>query len=135
VTTYFESNKNIAIKFISDWGTTTDVSYDNVEFDLKGRTDEWVRISVTPILSAQTSLGKKGDRKYQRNGLINIQVFTPLGENTGLAVVLSQQALEIFEGESFDGVTCNNGDITTIGRNEGWYQTNVSIDYNFIERK
>ena len=135
MTTQIDASNAIAKRLISSWGATTPIATENDNFDTEGQDAPWIKLSVNPISSQQHTLGSKSNRKFERIGIINIQVFVEAGTNIETCTLLSQQALAIFEGEEFDSVVCQVGLIQTIGREEKWFQMNVSIDYNFIETK
>ena len=135
MTTSVEALSAVYTRFRTLWGIRTDIATVNVKFDTENRDLEWVRLSVTPSQNYQQTLGGKGTRKFQRTGIITVQIFVPIQTNILVSTSLSDEVLSIFEGEKFNGVVCNNSNVTPIGRDGKWYQTNVNIDYNFIETK
>ena len=135
MTSQVEAVNAITKRFIVEWDNTTPIAYDNVSYDSEGSDASWVRLSITPIKNSQHTIGTKRTRKFERTGIVNIQVFILEGTNTLEAITLADKALNIYEGEQFEGVVCEVGDVVVIGRSGKWYQTNVAIDYNFIETK
>ena len=56
----------------------------------------WVRISVIFNEGGQTSLGVKGNRRFQKSGFVNVQVFTPVNKGTDQNDVLSHIVILIW---------------------------------------
>lgn len=122
-------------RFITQWADETPVAYDNDEFDTPSADVEWARFNIQFNVGFQESFGNTGNRKFRRAGLIFIQVFTP--ENTGSfrGTELARRALNIFDGERLGDIWFVNGVIRSAGNINGWFQTNVSIEFRYDEVK
>lgn len=92
----------------------------------------WVRISVIFNEGGQTSLGVKGNRRFQKSGFVNVQVFTPVNKGTDQNDDMAQNILAFLDGESMGhGLWLYDGSIKTIGDKDDYYQQNVVIEFNF----
>jgi hypothetical protein len=79
--------------------------------------------------------------RYERFGIVFVQVFTALGVGPAPADVLSRKAMDILEGRDFgratnDVLSLGAATQTDIGNNDaGHWQVNVSIPFTFAEYK
>ena len=134
MTTLNNARESIQDKFIVDWADKTAFTFE--EEELNPPNDEaWARLTVKNTESAQETLGPKKRRKYQRSGIIYIQVFTKARNGTLEGDELSTAARDIFEGEEFSGIIANNGLIGEPGGNTKWLMRLVSIDFLYYETK
>lgn len=92
----------------------------------------WVRISVIFNDGAQTSLGEKGNRRFQKSGFVTVQVFTPVNKGTDQNDEMASSILTFLDGESMGSeLWLYNGRINTIGDKDDYYQQNVVVEFNF----
>lgn len=121
---------DIESRFETNWGSTTDISWDNVEYE-PSEDSSWVEFTILDGESNQVSLG---DSPLHRNvGVININIYAPLDTGTGSARALADQAATIFRSVQFSNILCRSPSITRIGnvkRESGsWYQYNVTVPF------
>lgn len=137
MTTLNEASEAVLARFVSQWGSTTPYAFTNEEArDLDGGESAWAWVNVAEVGGGQETLGKKGDRKYERVAEVRIQVFTPIGEGTQEGEQLASQARGIYEGERFSGLYFNDGRVTYVGPSEEkWDQNNAVIEFRFYETK
>ena len=132
------SDARIAIyeKFLTAWGATTPIAADSQHFN-PPTNDEFVRLSVRHTVSTQESLGGVGTRKYDRQGLVIVQIFAPLNKGPKAADLLAEQARAVFEGTRIPALDLrfNNTQIQEIGPLDGWYQVNVQTEFAYSEVK
>ena len=122
--------------FVTDWGATSPLTFDNEAYTPVEGT-AFVRLAVRHDLGEQESLGGVGRRKFDRAGLVFVQCFAPLDNGRATADNLASTARAVFEGKTltpenirFYGVT-----IREIGVSDGWYQINVEAPFNYTETK
>lgn len=128
-----DARNHIYTRFIAQWADRTPFQLDNEKFEIPS-TGPWVRLVVRNTLGEQDTLGRAGNRKFLRNGLIAAQVFTEASTGTAQGDTLAEAVRDIFEGESFNGILANNGTITELDQQDGrWYQHNVSVAF-FVEQ-
>jgi len=112
------------------------VEFDGVDAqDSRPPTKPWARFSIQSTVSEPTGLGGAGGVRYERSGIVSVQVFTPLvlGSKV-LAVRLSSIARQALEGKCTPGgVTFSKQKVTQVGHGDGWYQINVTHNYLYDE--
>lgn len=122
-------------RFKTAWGTTTPVTFDNEAFDGDKQTRPWVRLSVRIVGSEQHTLGPVGARRFRRDGLAFVQVFTLANTGTAKGTELSEQAAAIFEGVSFNGLDFGAAQVLSKGTEGKWYVNLVEVPFDFDETK
>jgi hypothetical protein len=97
----------------------------------------WVRCTVLHLGSEQESLGPTGNRRFQRDGLIIVQVFAPLDAGTKVSDAAVQKVRDIFEGTRIPAHDIRIHALTPheLGILEGWYQVNAELDFTYIETR
>ena len=96
---------------------------------------EWIRVTVRHTTAPQVTLGRKTNRKFDRNGNIFIQVFTEAESGRESADLLAQEAVDLFEGEGFDGIDILNAESRETGADGKWYIILVECEFTFEEIK
>lgn len=130
-----EARKLIYDKFISAWGATTLIDTDNGEF-IEPESDPWVRLTARGQEGGQSSIGKKGNRRYKREGIFFVQIFTPVNTGTSESDTLAQLAINILEGERLSiDVWTGNSVNREVGAEGKWYATNVETEFTYEEIK
>lgn len=130
-----EAQALINDRFIAQWASRTPFIFDNEKSLTNLVDDPWVRVTSKLADSNQHTLGRKGCRKYERRGLIFVQVFAPVLNGTKTATDLAQVAQDIFEGETFNGVMCFDSMIKNAGIDGPWFHMQVLIEFLFDETK
>lgn len=112
------------------------VLWDDVKGEIPANT-AWARVTVQHASGEQATLSDHvGNRKFRREGLVTIQVFTQFGQGLRKADVLGKIAADAFEGKAtqnqiwFRDVTVNE-----IGQSGDWFQTNVLVSFIYDEIK
>ncbi len=85
---------------------------------------EWVRYSWLPIEDRAAGIGGS---LYRGVGLVDVQIFTPLGKGTASAERISRSIQEMFRDEAISGVVVGPVSFAAVGEVDGWYQTQVRI--------
>ena len=94
----------------------------------------YATIKVTHVPSRQVTFGPTGSRRFERSGLVTIQVFYPLSRGDGLNTLqlLCEVARDAFEGVGTnDGLWFRNCRIQDIGSGDTWYQYNVVSEFEY----
>lgn len=136
------SAKEAILKRFKDNWSEDDALYtfDNEEFsepkrDSSDNLVSWIRVTITPPISKQHTLGQVGNRIYQRKGFIIFQVFTPANTGSKKSDQLVQLLIDLFEGVSFNNVQCFDSTVTK-GLPDGlWYSVAVQINFEYNETK
>lgn len=128
-----EARNAIFTRYLTEFSGQFDIALDNQKFTPPETGDgvKWVRVSIKFNDGTQSSLGQSGNRKFEKYGLLFIQVFTPDGHATNDNDELAEDSLNLFEGERLGELWFNNGRIVTIGPDGEWYQQNVVLELTF----
>lgn len=90
--------------FITGWGATTPIAYDNVNYT-QTLGQSFVRLSVDFLSSNNACVGSRvaGLERQRHEGLVTLVIYVPLDEGTGAAYDLA---------DTYKGIM-DNQDITT----------------------
>lgn len=96
------------------------------------RDGAWARIVVRHTSGDQRSLGETGGRKFERAGLVSVQVFTPVAQRgSTLGQRLGKVALDAFEGRDIAGVFFRRAALREAGPQANWDQVNVTAEFTY----
>lgn len=97
----------------------------------------WCRITMQHNEGEQVTLSNgSGNRRFRRFGVINVQIFTPIGDGLELNDLLTKIAEDAFEGvTSTNGIVFLNVRSNEVGPDGEWFQTNVLADFEYDEVK
>ena len=111
------------------------VKYDNVgksSLPPSGN-DPWARVVLRHTTARQASLsGASGTQRYERKGILTIQIFVPPGKGLAEAIDIPIIIQDAYEGKTtpggawFKGVTVNE-----IGNDGDFYLTNVIVLFEY----
>ena len=144
-TTYEEATDEVLTLFKAAWDTTayaTLVDYQNlapsggVKLPPNAQS-AWARVTLRNILGNQASLtGALATSRFDREGLLTVQVFVPAGEGLSEAYQLAKIVADAYEGvASPNGVWFRNVRVNEIGEDGDFYQVNVLVDFSYSEIK
>ncbi len=125
-----EARKEIMKRYLSEFSGQFPVAIDNKKLE-KPDGVKWVRLTILFNDGNQDSLGKVGNRKYVKRGLIFVQVFTPINKGTNTNDDLCNSSLNLFDGVRISDLWMYNGKINTIGPDGEFYQQNVVVEFEF----
>lgn len=137
MTTLAEANEAIAQRFLDTWAPTGYQStLDNEKFDPPDN-EPWARLAIRHLGSTQDTLGKQGNRKFERTGIAFVQVYVKADEGTKQSKELTQVVMDGFEGESITGTNVTFLDVIPreTGVDRGWFQTVVEANFRYFELK
>jgi len=142
VTSIDEARQTVHQTWADEWERETPYAFEDEENrDLDRGTDPWARLTVREVVGGQETLGKRGDRKYKRNALVLIQIFTPINTGMKRAGELGDKARSIFEGTTLGTLDhelyFNNVQVRDTGpeRSGKWKLTMVEGSFWYIEIK
>jgi hypothetical protein len=131
-----EAKKTLLKYFIDNFDLGYQVAYSNNEYFTKPSDEPWVRFMILNQNSDQRSYGAKGNRRFDRRGIIAYQVFIPANTGTYDGDTICEYINNLFEGERFSEIVCDQGIYEEIGiTEEDTFQYNGSIFYKFDEKK
>lgn len=123
--------------FIAGWAGYSPVCLDNEKFT-PPTASLWVRVSVRHLSSSQESMGGISNRRFERAGLIIVQVFAPLDAGGKTIDDAVQKVRDIFEGTRIiagGDVRVNALEVRELGPLEGWNQTNAEAHLTYVETR
>ena len=127
-----EVRNEIVKRFIAQFTGQFPIAVTGHRFSPPAIPAPWVRLSVIFNDGAQTSLGRVGNRKFQKSGFVNVQVFTPVNKGTDRNDDIAQSVSAFLDGVDLGhGLWLYNGSIKTIGDKDDYYQQNVVVEFNF----
>lgn len=127
MTSINEAKEAVYSRFTTQWaaGSNLPFCFGNEAFDPP--TTAWVRLVVRHTAGQQDTLGPEGGRRFRRLGNIIAQVFVPIDTGEQDADAYGREITGIFEGTSFDGVSCQAADYQEIGPDGKWFQANITV--------
>lgn len=136
MTTINEARERIYQQFDADFSVTSNVTFDNEKYDPPADAS-WVRLAVRHTARAQESLGALGGRKFESEGSVFVQCFTPLDSGVAAADTLAEAARAVFEGKTLgaEQLRFTSAAITEVGPTDDWYQINVEAFFTYTETK
>lgn len=115
-------------------GEVPEVEWPGVTYpDPKSREPKpWARIVVRHTSGDQRSFGEDGNRRFDRQGIVSVQVFTPVAERgLTLGQRLGKVALDAFEGRGIDGVYFRRAALREAGQTAHWDQVNITAEFTY----
>lgn len=97
--------------------------------------EPWIRFAVHHSSGRQASLsGALGTKRYRRNGIVRVRLFTAKGEGHSTSDVLGPIIMHAYEaGDTPDGVWFRNVRIQEVGVSGGWFETDILADFEYDE--
>ena len=140
MTTRSQAREAVYNQFISLWLDRTPYLLDNSPGSPPNENPEegsvsWVRLSVRHTNEPQGTFGSVGNRRFERNGFIVVQVFTPLNSNLQGSDELIEGLQEIFEATKFSNIYSNNSNSQEIGNQGRWFLTLFQSDLFYEQIK
>jgi hypothetical protein len=136
--TFAQARDEILALVKTAWDTTTFsmLWQDKPEEKPTGRTP-WARTTLRHTGGGQASLANIGGvHRFNRDGLITVQIFTPSGEGLSRAYDLCKVIADAFEGvTTVGGIWFTNTTLTEVGQEGDWFQINVTTQFTYDELK
>lgn len=138
ITNLSDADREMADLFRQAWEVTAGKSCDwpNMKTDDHSEGDTWARWTLDYVAGRQATMAPTNQRKFNKQGLIYITVYTPLGGGLAQARDASQIALFAYEGQRtpsdvwFRNVRIESeGHGQGTGRNKSWWTTLVVAEF------
>ena len=130
-----DARKDIYTALLTYWtdqGVAADIVFANESFEPTPGTP-WVRVTMLHNNGGQETLGGLGQRKFLRAGNLIAQVFCPQDGGLATSDVLTEAVLAALEGLTFtlSNIRTYGATVNEIGPDNGWYQTNVDVPFEY----
>jgi len=118
--------------FNTSWNDDTPVLFDDDAQDVPEET--FVRFNVQHNEGFQSTMGAPGNNRFQRRGLVIVQIFQKQGDFAIDAREKAENALALFAGVTNSDIYYYDGYIREVGNDgRGWYQINVVTSFRYDE--
>ena len=114
------------------------IAWPNIEFDPntdfdRSANEAWARISLRTADSTQITVGTTGGRRFRTIGLVLVEVFAPLGLGQDTALAVADDVAASLRGitTSSNVVRLGASSIEPEGREETYYQVNITTPFEF----
>lgn len=98
----------------------------------------WAALTIRHGPAGQASLANhQGVRRFDRFGVVTVQVFSPLSKGQGLTLAegLAKVARRAFEGkETPSHVWFRNATVNEVGVDGPWFQVNAVVEFVYDEQ-
>lgn len=114
-----------------------EISYDNKARPTEDETKSWLRVTLRPATGIQETLGRVGNRRFERIGFLFVQIFTPLDKGMQASDYLSDNIIDFIEGgETVGKIPFQNvSPPNDIGNEDTWNQVNISAEFMYHNLK
>lgn len=112
-------NQLVESRLASQWGATTPIRYENVEFT-QPSSGSWISVAVKESDSRKITLGS-GAQVERTIGTIFVEIFTPVGGGSGVARGYADTIKTIFRDYRVQGLHVYRGEFVPVGEK---YYTN-----------
>lgn len=138
ITNLSDADKEMAELFRQAWEVTAGYKTDwpNAKTEDHAENEVWARWALDYVGGRQATMAAAGSRKFQKQGLIYITVYSPLGEGLENARDAAQVALFAYEGKRtpsdvwFRNVRIESeGHGQGTGKNKSWWTTLVVAEF------
>lgn len=110
--------------------------WQNVADSIPSSVSPWARTTIEHVISSQASLtNASSTTRWQREGLITVQVFVPAGKGPVDWAPLVKILMDAFEGKTTSGIWFRNVRFNEIGPDGDFYQVNVFAEFQYDEIK
>ncbi len=133
-----QADKEMAALFRQAWEVTAGNKCDwpNMKSDEHDEQDTWARWALDYIAGDQSTLGGTGSRRFTKQGMIYMSIYTPLGKGLENVRNASEVAIKAYEGKRtpndvwFRRVRIESeGHGQGTGRNKSWWTTLVVAEF------
>jgi len=128
------ARRDIEKRFDANWASTL-IAWDNVNF-VPPKDDHWVRFSIRDGSVQRKNIGAAGT--FRHFGIIFVQLYAPKDTGTQVLRGYADDVAGIFRDARFNGVVCQEAELTNIGVTKAsalssgslpYYQINISIPF------
>jgi len=126
-----EVRNALTSKFLTEYDGDFPIAVDNQIFKVPNPATKYARITVKFNTGNQHTLGRKGNRKFVKLGILFVQIFSPINTGTDENDTLANSTIELYDGEKLGTLWLYNGRIETKRSDGLFYQQNVVVEFEF----
>ena len=94
--------------------------------------EEWIRFNIRHNDGFQASMGSPGTNRFERQGIITIQIFQPEGGHGLGAQNIADEIVTLYSGANDNGIEYFDTFAREVGNDGfGWYQINVVTTFRY----
>ena len=134
MTSLAEAGEAIVDRFISAF-PDIEVTLSTEDYTPSSVDNTWVRLVYRLASGGQRTLGKSPNRRFERIGIIFVQLSAPPNRGTYNGEVLGKAIGDLYESTTFNGVTCESAQVRDQGNQNGRHEVNIDIDFKYYEIK
>ena len=128
----FEEARDAIFKvFLDAWDATGyPVTWTDVASEINNSETVWARVVLRHADGGQASLGGEiGSKRWERSGILFVQVFAPVGDGSTAAYNAAQLVADAFQSVIGSDVWFRNVRINEVGSNGAFEQINVLVNF------
>lgn len=112
-------------------------TYTNEAFtsDALGDLGAWARVTVRHSTANQASMGSAPNRKFDRRGVVIVQLFAPIDAGTLLLAELADDVRTALEGYRSGELLLHEGATSDIPDDGAWAQKSVTIQFRYTDTR
>lgn len=135
--TFEQATDEILILFKAAWDTTTfDAFYENVADDRDDSEDPYCQVWIRHTAGAQRTMGAPGGRRFNRTGILLVQLYCPSGKGLQESYRLAKVLADAFEGSRTPGdVWFRNTKIDERQRDGNFRRLDFTTEFSYDEIK
>lgn len=125
-------------RWVSLWGNTTPYRLDNEAWKPQDLPDgsPWASLTFEPVtIGRQHTLGAPGNRQFERQMLLFVEIHTPANTGAALSMSLVSTVLGIFEGWRDGGLWTREVNVPRQGNDGKDYVVVVEALFSYYELK
>lgn len=131
-----EAEQAIITQFKTAWAVShpadAPIVLDN---EIGETTSKWVRLDVQYTTSQQVTMGSAPNRKFRRNGIVMVQLFSPANQGRGPLADLATDAREALEGKHLGELHLHAGSTQKQPTDGVWAMAVVTVPFWFTETR
>ena len=114
-----------------------DIDYPDLKSLKPSTQDNWLRVNFQHVTGSQTTLrGVTGEGRFNRTGLVTVQIFKVFGKGLVLGNQIAKIIMDAYEGKAtLNGAWFRNIRQNEIGVSDDWFQINILIEFTYDEVK
>lgn len=123
-------------RFADAWTNGIPYHFENEGAESAG---SWARVSIRHTTSQQLTMGSAPSRKFERRGVIMVQLWSPIDQGRAAMSALVADARTVFEGRTItaggSAINCYAAATQESPTDGAWFMCSVVIPIRYIETR